>query len=584
MVLNKMSVPARNTLATALMLGCWIASACADVQPAELVLNNGKVVTVDPRRPEAQALAVVGDKISAVGTNEEIAAYIGPDTQVIDLEGRLAIPGFIEAHAHLLTLGEALTVLDLTSARSWDEVVAAVVEAARNAKPGEWVLGRNWHHEYWNSPPRDAVQGLPRHDELSKLTPSNPVELTHTNGHASLVNAVALRLAGIERLTSDPAGGEIIRGPDGLPTGMLRETAMSLVDKALERYRQQRPTEEIRAEKIRYVELAAQEALSRGVTTFHDAGASFETIDLLKQLADERRLPIRLYVMVSWDESNAALAEKLPRYRMVGYGDNHLTVRAIKRGIDGALGTHGAWLLEPYADKSESTGIVRGSPASVSRTAELGMRHGFQICTHAIGDRANREVLNIYESAFRAHPQSRDLRWRVEHASLVHPEDLQRFATLGVIASVQGVFATSDAGWMEKRLGKKRLEGVYGWRRLWDAGAVVANGTDAPFESIAPLLNFSATTTRRLADGSSFMPQQRLTREEALRAYTINNAYAGFEENLKGTLTPGKLADIVVLSRDVLTISDDEIAGAEVLFTIVGGRIAFRHRSVGAGQ
>ncbi|MGH8242053.1 MAG: amidohydrolase [Steroidobacteraceae bacterium] len=525
---------------TVALLCAWTVATHGEAQQADLVLRNGRIVTVDPQQPEAQALAVVGDRIVAVGSDAQIAAYVGKRTNVIDLQQRLALPGFIEAHSHLLALGEALTTLDLSSARTWDEVVAMVAKAARDSKPGEWILGRNWHHEFWNAPPRDAVNGFPRHETVSAVTPDNPVELTHTNGHATLVNAQALRLAGIGRETPDPQGGEIVRDAAGMPTGILRETAQGPVNAAIERYRKQRFGQDLLAETIRYVELGAAEALSKGVTSFQDAGSSFETIDLFKQLADQGRLPIRLYVMISWDEPNAVLAEKLPHYRMVGYGNNRLTVRAIKRGIDGALGTNGAWLLAPYDDKPESTGLARGSPADIAATAELAIRHGFQLCTHAIGDRANREVLNIYEQAMGAHPQSKDLRWRIEHASTVHESDVPRFTRAGIIASIQGVFATSDAAWMEERLGKARAaHEVYGWRRLWDAGVMLANGTDTPFEAISPIMNFYATATRRTADGSVFMPEQRLTREQALRTYTYNNAYAAFEEDQKGTLTPG---------------------------------------------
>jgi predicted amidohydrolase YtcJ len=297
---------------------------------------------------------------------------------------------------------------------------------------------------------------------------------------------------------------------------------------------------------------------------------------LFKQLADEGKLPLRLYVMVR-GESNDALAQKLPAYRLIGYGNGFLTVRSIKRQIDGALGAHGAWLLEPYTDMPESSGLVLEPVADITRTGEIAIEHGFQVNTHAIGDRGNRETLNIYEKVFRAHSEKKDLRWRIEHAQHLHPDDIPRFAALGVIASMQGVHCTSDGPWVPKRLGDKRAkEGAYVWRKLWDSGAVVTNGTDVPVEDISPIQSFYATVTRRTPDGSVFYPEERLTREEALKSYTLNNAYAAFEENIKGSLTPGKWADIVVLSRDIMTIPDDQIPGTEVLYTIVGGKVAYQ--------
>jgi predicted amidohydrolase YtcJ len=521
----------------------------------------------------------VGDKIKAIGTNNEIEAYVGPATKVIDLEGRLAVPGFIEGHGHFMGLGNARMILDLTKARNWDQIVAMVAEAAKKAKPGAWIFGRGWHQEKWDKPAREMVEGVPTHNELSKVSPNNPVYLTHASGHASFANALAMKLAGIGPETPNPPGGEFVRDRRGQPTGMLREKAQGAVREAIAKYQAQRSPNEIKAEQLEQVRLAGQTALANGVTTFHDAGSSFRTIDLFKQLADEGKLPLRLYAMVR-GESNDVMAQKLPAYRLIGYGNGFLTVRSIKRQIDGALGAHGAWLLEPYTDMPESAGLVLEPVADITRTAEVAIEHGFQVNTHAIGDRGNRETLNIYEKVFRAHSEKKDLRWRIEHAQHLHPDDIPRFAALGVIASMQGVHCTSDGPWVPKRLGDKRAkEGAYVWRKLWDSGAVVTNGTDVPVEDISPIQSFYATVTRRTPDGSVFYPEERLTREEALKSYTLNNAYAAFEENIKGSLTPGKWADIVVLSRDIMTIPDDQIPGTEVLYTIVGGKVAYQ-RSV----
>ena len=316
------------------------------------------------------------------------------------------------------------------------------------------------------------------------------------------------------------------------------------------------------------------EALAKGVTSFQDAGSSFETVDLLKSMVDDGTLGIRLWVMLR--ESNEALAARGADYRMVGYGDNRLTVRAIKRSIDGALGSRGAWLLEPYSDSPGSTGLNTTSPESISATADWAIANDFQLCVHAIGDRANRETLDIFQRTFEANPDKTDVRWRDEHTQHLHPDDIPRFGELGVIASMQGVHCTSDAPYVVARLGEERAEaGAYVWKTLMETGAVVSNGTDAPVEDVSPIANYYATVSRKLADGSVFYPDQRLSRLEALQTYTINAAFAAFEEDLKGSLSVGKLADITVLSKDIMTIAEDELSSTEVVYTIVGGRVMY---------
>jgi predicted amidohydrolase YtcJ len=550
-----------------------------DVEKADVVLKNGKIVTLDPSKPHVEALAIAGRTIKAIGTNKYIGeTYVGSTTEVIDLEGQLAIPGFIEGHGHLLALGQTQMMLDLTKAQNWDEIVAMVAEAAQQAGPGTWIQGWGWHQEKWNKLPDPNIDGFPTHHELSKVSPQNPVELTHASGHALFVNARALELAGVDLNTPDPSGGEIVRDGKGQAIGMLREAAGSLVRDAFNKYQSERSPEEIKAEQMEQARLAMLKAISHGITTFHDCGASFSTIDLFKQLADEGKLLIRLYVMISPDET---LAEKLPAYRLINYGNGHLTVRAIKLFIDGALGSHGAWLLESYTDKPQKTGFPLETMENLTKTAEIGIKHGFQVNSHAIGDRANREILNTYEKVFQAHPNEKDLRWRIEHAQHLHSDDIPRFGALDVIASIQAIHATSDAPWVIKRIGEKRAqEGAYVWRKLWDSTAIVTNGTDTPVEDLNPIWNFYATITRRLPDGSTFFPEQRLTREEALISYTVNNAYAAFEEKTKGSLTPGKLADIVVLSKDILHIPESEISSTEVLYTLIGGKIVYKHPSV----
>jgi len=544
--------------------------------PADLVLRGGRVVTVDDAVPEAEAIAIEGYRIVAVGSNREIDARVGPATQVIELEGRLAIPGLIEGHGHFMELGRAKTILDLGGATSWDEIVARVGKAARGAQPGDWIFGRGWHQEKWTQAPRPSVDGVPLHHALSEASPENPVSLAHASGHAIFVNSAALELAGIDADTPDPPGGTIVRDAAGSPTGLLREAAEGLVGAEIAAWNQRRPAQERAAEARRRMELAGQEALSKGITSFQDAGASFEEIDRFRAWAEEGALPVRLYVMVGLEETNQTLAERLPDYRIIPEGNGFLAVRSIKRMIDGALGSHGAWLLEPYSDLPASTGLVLDEPAEIEATGRIAIRHGFQLNTHAIGDRANREVLDLYQRIFREYPDLTDLRWRIEHAQHLDPDDVPRFAALGVIASMQGVHAASDGPWLPQRLGEARAgERSYLWRSLLDAGAVVTNGTDAPVEDVDPIASFHASVTRKMSNGRSFHPEQSMTPMEALRSYTIDNAYAAFEEQQKGSITPGKLADITVLSKDITAIPADEIPTARVAYTILGGRIAF---------
>lgn len=544
-------------------------------EQADLVLLNGKIVTLDDEKPKASALAVKGGIILSVGSNIDVQPFIDSNTRVIDLDGALAIPGFIEGHAHLLGLGQSLMRLDLRSAATWSEIVAMVEQEVSRRQPGEWIIGRGWHQDKWQSAPAPNVDGLPLHRELSRVSPDNPVLLTHASGHSCIANARAMELAKIDNDTPDPKGGTIVRDTDGIAIGVFLETAMDALYAARDSASLYRTPEEMSRSVREAVELASAECLSNGITSFQDAGSSFETIDLLRQMAREGELKLRLWVMIS--ENNDSLGEKIGQYFIIREGDGFLTVRAVKRLIDGALGSHGAWLLEPYADLNNSTGLNTEPIESMRETARIAIEHGFQMCTHAIGDRGNREVLNVYEEVFRMHPGKTNLRWRVEHAQHLHPDDIARFGQLDVIASMQGIHCTSDGPWVPKRLGDARTaQGAYVWQELWKSGAIVSNGTDAPVERVDPIANFHALVTRELADGSRFYPDQCLTREQALRSYTLNCAYAAFEDDIKGSLKVGKLADITVLSRDILTVPENEIPGTEVLYTIVGGRVAYQ--------
>ena len=535
---------------------------------ADLVLLNGKIVTVEPSQPQVEAIGIVGSRIAVVGTTAAIKRYVGPKTQVIDLNGQLAIPGFVEGHAHFTGIGLAKVNLDLTKAKTWDEIVSMVGRAVERAKPGQWIHGRGWHQEKWTVKPSPSVEGFPVHDSLSRVSPNNPVVLTHASGHATFVNAKAMEVSGVTRETQNPSGGDFLRDATGNPTGLFRETASRLIREP------RRTADEDVARARQILELASQEVVSKGVTSLQDAGSSLEDVDLMKRMIDEGRINVRLWVMLR--VSNQALAANLAKYRTIDYADGFLTVRGIKRSIDGALGSRGAWLLESYSDKPDDIGRNTTSVQEIRETAKLAMQHGYQLCVHAIGDRANRETLDIFEEVFKAHPGNKDLRWRIEHAQHLHPADIPRFAQLGVIASMQGVHCTSDAPYVPARLGEKRArEGAYVWQKLMKSGAVVTNGTDAPVEDVNPIAGFYATVTRKTQDGSVFYGDERMSRMEALKSYTINGAYAAFQEDSLGSLKAGKYADVVVLSKDIMTVPEDEIPSAEVVYTIVGGKVRY---------
>jgi len=546
--------------------------------PADLVFLGGTIASVDPEIGSAEAIAITGSNITAIGSDEAITRYIGPETETIDLAGRFVMPGFIEGHGHFLGFGQSLKILDLSKAEKWDDIVSMVAIAVDKAKPGEWILGRGWHQDKWRSVPADAVDGVPRNDSLSRVSPGNPVHLVHASGHAVFVNEAALVASGIDDDTADPPGGTIVRAPQGAATGLLRESAQRIVGEALAGYESRMSPEEAEQAARERVYLAGQAALEYGITSFHDAGSSFETIDFFRLLELEGALPVRLYVMVR--SSNERLAELLPHYRMDAQDNDFLTVRSIKRQIDGALGTHGAWLLEPYVDLPDTAGLTLEPVSEIERTAAIAIQHGFQLNTHAIGDRANRETLDLYERAWKqAGVRGKVLRWRIEHAQHLDPQDVPRFAALGVIAAMQGIHCTSDGPWLPRRLGDERaVETSYRWHDLLASGAIISNGTDVPVESIDPIASFYASVSRMTRDGTRFYPQQAMTRQEALTSYTLNNAIAAFEEEQKGTLTPGKLADLVVLSQNLLTVAEQDIPETRIEMTVVGGEIMYTRR------
>jgi len=561
-----------SSLVAVVMLGVGLTSqTMPQVEPADLVLRGGRLVTLDSRVPEAQALAARNGSIVALGSNADVQRYIGPATQVVELNGQFAMPGFIEGHGHFSGIGEGKLNLDLMNTKSWDEIVHMVAQAVEKAKPGQWIYGRGWHQEKWTSTPQPNVEGFPTHQSLDKVSPNNPVVLTHASGHASFANAKAMELSGLTKETSNPSGGEVLKDASGNPTGLLRETASGLIRRGTG---EPRPTaDEAEARARRVLELADQEVVSKGITSFQDAGSGFDLVNRLKQLIDAGRMHVRLWMMI-----RGGNAESLAANRVVGYGNNQLTVRAIKITADGALGSRGAWLLEPYSDKADSTGLATTPVEQMRRMSQIALDAGYQVCIHAIGDRANREVLNIYEDTFKKNGRNgKELRWRIEHAQHINGADIPRFGQLGVIAAMQGIHCTSDAPWVEPRLGAARAaEGAYVWQKLMKSGAVVTNGTDAPVENVDPIASYYATVTRKANDGKVFYGDQKMSRLEALRSYTLNNAFAAFEEDIKGSLSLGKLADVTVLTKDITTVPDDEILQAKVAYTIIGGKIVYR--------
>ncbi len=554
----------------------FIAQAACAAQPADLVLRGGTVVTMTDEQPMAEAVAVRGDRVVAVGSAADIGKLIGEKTVVIDLDGKMLTPGFIEGHGHFLSLGQSKQILDFTAARSWDDVVEQVVAAAKQAPAGQWIVGRGWHQGRWEKKPDPHVEGYPTHDELSRLTPKHPVMLTHRAGHMLFANQRAMRLAGVGKSTADPAGGELLRRADGALTGVFRENAMSLVRSGYSRSIRQRTATRVSTDLEEIVRLAGEECWRHGVTSFQDAGASFADVDFFRKLADRGELPVRLWVML--DEGNDALARNIGRYRLIDHAHHFLTVRAIKRMSDGALGTHGAWLLQPYDDLPNSTGHNTTSLAYLRRTASLAAANDLQLCVHAIGDRANREVLTLFSEALPREQLARR-RWRIEHAQHIDQGDIPRFREFGVIASMQGVHCTSDAPFVIARLGQRRAKyGAYAWRSLLDAKVVVINGSDTPVERISPLASFYSSVTRKLPNGVAFFPEQAMTRREALRSYTRDAAFAAFEERDKGVLAPGKLADMVVLSNNILTAEEEQLRKTRVVYTIVGGKVKYQRK------
>ncbi|WIG55149.1 MAG: Exoenzymes regulatory protein AepA precursor [Rhodanobacteraceae bacterium] len=551
------------------------------LQPADLVLRDATIATLDPLQPQAQALAIRDGRILAVGGNESISHYIGKQTKVLDLHGAFVTPGFIEGHGHLMQTGESLMQINVGKAQNWDGVVAMVKAAVAKAKPGEWIVGFGWLESKWNRVPQPNLDGLPLPAGLNAASPHNPVLLTTASYHGLYANALALKFAGITDKTPDPVGGTIVRDAQGHAIGMLKDTAADPVYAAYQKYLEHLPPAEQAARHEKELRLAVQNEISKGITSFVDQGEDFETIDWLKQqvakgVADGS-FPLRLYVYVGVTDV-ASLDKNLAKYKTIGYADNHFTVRGVGEDVsDGALGTRSAWFLKPYSDAPGITGKNVTPMDDLAQIARIAVRDGFQVAIHAIGDRANREVLDMYQKIFEEDPAAHALRFRIEHAQHLNPADIPRFAGMGVIASMQSIHTCSDAPMVVPRIGEQRAkEGAYVWKKLIDSGAIVLDGTDTPVEDTNPIPVFYCGVNRAYDHGrKTFFPAEAKTPVQELKSYTWNNAYAMFEEHELGSLTPGKLADIDVFSGDLLTMPANDILRTRVLYTIIGGKVVY---------
>jgi predicted amidohydrolase YtcJ len=527
-------------------------------QTADMIVTNATIYTVDAAQPKALALAVKDGKFLAVG--DDVSEHRGPKTKVIDAGGSTIVPGLIDSHAHMAGLGQSLEILNLRHAKSAHEIVEMVRAKAAETPKGQWILGRSWDHTRWPG------QQFPNADQLSAVTPDHPVYLTRVDGHAGWANRKALEIAGVTAETKDPPGGKIHKAADGRPTGILIDRAQGMV-------RSKVPSATPAQVKERLAR-AAQECARLGMTGVHDAGVSRTVIAAYKELIAEKRLPVRIYAMIGGE--GELWKEYLKRGPEIG---DYLTVRSIKLMGDGALGSRGAAMKEPYDDDPHNHGLLITEPETLERVARAAVKHGFQVNTHAIGDRANHEVLVAYGKALGG---ENDRRFRIEHAQIVDPDDFELFEKYSVLPSMQATHATSDMRWVAKRIGDERTRGSYAWRRFLSMGLPIPNGSDFPVEDANPLWGFYASITRQDHEGSpegGWMPDHRMTRAEALESWTLSGAFASFDENRKGSITPGKLADFIVLSRDIMKVEPKEILDTRVTMTVLGGEIVYAEKN-----
>jgi len=561
-----------------LLLSSLIIFSCSEKRtPADLIISGGKIYTMNTAQPEVEAVAVSGTRIVFAGSTSEAMTYKGDNTQLIDLQGKAMTPGLIEGHGHIMGLGYNELNLNLSDIKSYEELVDRVKAAVAKAQPGEWIVGRGWHQDKWSTKPSKMYKGFQTHHQLSEISPDNPVFLSHASGHAAFANAKAMQIAGvnqlsIEKLTKDLGeGGEIIRDELGNPTGIFNERAQRLIGSFIPD-----SSEENDAEAL---SLAMDACVRNGITSFHDAGASRKSIELFHKFRNEGKLKSRLYVMLTGFDRQMVYEwfKKGPEIDSTAW----LTIRSVKLNCDGALGSRGAWLLEPYSDRPDFSGMATLPMDTVLKTSQEALKAGFQVCSHAIGDRANHEILDRYETAFKEDPDhAKDARFRIEHAQHLSPTDIPRFAAMGVIPSMEAIHLSSDRPWAIERLGEKRIkEGAYMWQALLKSGAKIVNGTDVPVEPIDPIACFYASVTRKTLAGdppSGYEPGEKMTREQALRSYTLDAAYGAFQEDIKGSIEAGKLADFTIFSQDLMTIPDEEILKTSVEMTVVDGKVVYK--------
>lgn len=538
-----------------------VAFGCAK-ENADRIFINSSIYTLNPANETANSIAVKNGRILFVGDEENSYEYSNENTEIIDLKGKTLIPGLADAHAHIGGTGKSLQTLNFHGTTSTSEIISMVRSAVSRTPRGEWIEGRGWDQNDWQ------VKKFPTSDLLNKAAPNNPVAFSRVDGHAFWVNQIVLDLAGITSATSDPDGGRIVRLPgSNKPSGILIDNAMLLINDI-----KPEPTYEL---KKRRIVQSLSYSLKFGLTTIHDAGSDSDEVKIFKELASEGKLNPRVYVMLNDEEK---LKEKYFKLGpQIGLFDNHLTIRAIKLYADGALGSRGALLLEPYSDDPENSGMSVTPASELRKSFAEGIKHGFQIATHAIGDSGNHLVLDIVEENLEDELRN-DHRSRIEHAQIISLDDIQRFNRLGVIPSMQPTHSTSDMYWAEDRIGSERIQGAYAWRKLLDAGVIIPGGSDSPVESLNPLWGIYAAVTRQ--DHESFpeggwQPEERMTMVEALKMFSTWPAYASFEEDIKGTIEVGKLADFTILSKDIFREDPSVLLETEVLMTVVGGEIVY---------
>lgn len=552
-------------------------SANKPAEVADKIIYNAQIFCMEGEDVSAEAIAIKDGIILALGTNEEVLAYGGSSTVKMDADGNFLMPGLIEGHGHLLMMGEALSQLNLADAENWQQIVEMVAAEVENKAPGQWIIGNSWHQDKWNHQPDSMQDGYPIHHSLSAVSPDNPVLLYHASYHGLFANEKAMQLAGINKQTPNPKGGLIRRDENGEAIGVFEETAMGLIRSAYMKEREQWTAKEWIQVKKGWAVRAQQEAFSYGITSIHDLGIPIKDIKLLRAMAASSELDISIYAMIR--EPYSELQRSAALLPIINEGSTGFTVRTVKAFVDGALGSYGALLLEPYNDQPETYGQLVTPFEELEAMARLCVEKGLQFSVHAIGDSANRIALDIYEAAFEDKSDLTAARWRIEHAQHLHPNDIPRFGSLGILASIQGIHCASDAPFVPTRLGEQRSEeGAYVWRSLIENGARINNGTDVPVEAIDPFESLYASVARKKPGAAAaFYPKQKMTRIEALQSYTINNAYAAFEEFNKGSLKIGKRADLILLNTNLLVCGDDEIPSTKVLMTMVGGKIVFEN-------